>query len=172
MIQSKVVVALLATLLVGTTNGHRGGPFRGNRDNVFTSTLTCTPPDDVTVACSSRRVAEGYLACRTIPGRWGQEDTPRTVCADPAAALDTDECGCCGGACPAECTCECNGGLGWWIEKTGSGMCGGGHDGKWGDDVDTEEDAPQVLVCAPKLHATTAVASGQATCFNTCSLPN
>ena len=185
MFRSNVVFALAALLLLGPVQGKRGGGRGGGRGgprgggrpgDIFDSTLTCDAAEDVAIPCSSRHTELGFLACRTKPAkRVGEPDKLKTVCADPAAASDTDVCGCCEGECPAECTCECDGGNGWWIEKSGDGKRGKkkrNDDEEEDEDDDAEEGAGQVLICAPKLHAATAVASGRGTCLETCTLPN
>jgi hypothetical protein len=54
------------------------------------------------------QVTEGVLVCRTLYNMYTGEKTTRTSCISTSRALSSDECGCCGGDCPAMCECSCN----------------------------------------------------------------
>ena len=191
MFNYKVVFVLASLLMAETALGKRGGP-RGNRNKdkdgdgdqdrdrdrdrdkihqraFMTATLTCAD-DEESVPCASAQVTGGVLACRTFPVGLADPEGTKTVCADPAVAHPTDFCGCCDGPCTTDCPCECNGETGYWIIKNCFGSDCGYKYGVDDDDIDAEDEAVEVLVCAPKLRAITAVASGKATCLDTCNL--
>jgi hypothetical protein len=50
----------------------------------------------------------GQWTCRTLFHPVSGTPKSFSICGDARRTLDTDQCGCCGGACPTACTCPCN----------------------------------------------------------------
>lgn len=157
----------------GGRGGHRGdGPFAPPED----VPLVCAE-DEEYVECASPRMedAAGVLACRThTPAFEGAETRNKTICVDPDAASANDTCGCCEGACPVECPCDCNGGESYLVQPQRPHRRRGPFDDFQDEteeevEEDVEEDeGVQVYICAPKTMALTLVATGRATCATEC----
>ena len=138
--------------------GRPSGDFFGIPSELV-GELTCTTEE--TFECAFRRNSTGILACRSWTTPDGLASFNKTLCVNPAMTSIEDTCGCCDGACPTECSCECNEGEGYWIEPERRNHYHNSMDGE--EDEDTEDDF-KMIVCAPKLKAVTAVAEGRASC--------
>jgi hypothetical protein len=83
-----------------------GGPFGGIDESALVD-LSC--PDNVAnePACALRNGELGTWLCRTVSEPLTGESDSWSTCGNATRALPLDECGCCEGACPVQCTCGC-----------------------------------------------------------------
>jgi hypothetical protein len=92
----------------GREDGFRGrGPFGGIDESTLVD-LAC-PVNDVVnePTCALRNGELGTWLCRTIFEPLTGESDSWSTCGNATRALPLDECGCCDGVCPVECTFGC-----------------------------------------------------------------
>jgi hypothetical protein len=92
----------------GRNGGSGGGPFGGIDESTLVD-LSASCPGDATDEpdCALRNGELGTWLCRTIFEPLTGESDSWSTCGNATRALPLDECGCCEGACPVECTCGC-----------------------------------------------------------------
>lgn len=95
----------------------------------------------------------GTWVCRTLFDLWTGKSREFTACIDPQMALASDGCGCCGGSCPSQCTCDCV-----------------LFDGTAGVRIKFEHDGHNQ--CVPSVNAIAMVAMGGFSCATNCSGTN
>jgi hypothetical protein len=87
-----------------------GGGFRGPFGGIDESDLVdLSCPDDVDNEpdCALRNGELGAWLCRSIFDPLTGESDSWSTCGNATRALPLDDCGCCDGECPVECTCGC-----------------------------------------------------------------
>ncbi len=87
-------------------DGGLRGPF-GGIDESDLVVLSCLDDVDSEPDCALRNGELGAWLCRTIFDRLTGESDSFSTCGNATRALPFDDCGCCEGACPVECTCGC-----------------------------------------------------------------
>ena len=175
MFSFKITFAL--ALLLGTAFG-KGGGFRGGdrpasggkgpfvgQGGTSAAELICDAAESF--PCSTPRVEEGILACRSAKDDEGNLLFEKTVCVDPLDATTAEECGCCGGECVLSCPCTCANEAGYLTEPVRKGPPHAGEDG-WMDEM--PDDIFKVVVCAEKAKSLSAVNLGRAMCLEECEL--
>jgi hypothetical protein len=122
---------------------------------------------EVAFPCSSRRIENGIMACRSANDSDGELLIEKSVCVDPLNATTLDECGCCSDTCVLTCPCECEDGAGYLTEPIRKHPFLDGEEEMRGGILD---DVYKVVVCAEKLKSVTAVNMGRAQCLEECVL--
>lgn len=143
--------------------GAPGGRPRGQGPQIELEPAELTCEAEETFPCSSRRVENGIMACRSADDENGDLLFEKSVCLDPLNATTLDDCGCCGETCVLTCPCECEGGAGYLTEPVRKRPLQEGEEGM-------PDDIFKVVVCAEKLKAVTAVNMGRAKCLEECVL--
>ena len=92
----------------GGIRGGYGGPFGGIDESALVD-LSCS--DNAAAAnepaCALRSGELGTWLCRTTTEPLTGESDSWSTCGNATRALPLDDCGCCEGVCPVECTCGC-----------------------------------------------------------------
>jgi hypothetical protein len=83
-----------------------GGPC-SKFDESLLEDLSCPTDVDNEPECAVRDGELGTWLCRTMFDRFTGESDSFSTCGNATRALPLDDCGCCEGACPVECTCGC-----------------------------------------------------------------
>jgi hypothetical protein len=83
-----------------------GGPC-SNFNETLLEDLSCPTDVDNEPDCAVRDGELGTWLCRTMFDRFTGESESFSTCGNATRALPLDDCGCCEGACPEECTCGC-----------------------------------------------------------------
>jgi hypothetical protein len=83
-----------------------GGPFGGIDESELVD-LSCPDNSASEPDCALRNGEPGTWLCSTIFEPFTGESDLWSTCGNATRALPLDECGCCGGVCPEECTCGC-----------------------------------------------------------------
>jgi hypothetical protein len=93
--------------LGGREGGFRGrGPFGGIDESDLVD-LACPDNSANEPNCALRNGELGTWLCRTIFEPLTGESDSWSTCGNATRALPLDECGCCDGVCPVECTVGC-----------------------------------------------------------------
>jgi hypothetical protein len=77
-------------------------------DTLFVNVSTCPAVENEPECVANSQGDTGRWTCRTLFHPVSGTPKSFSICGDTRRTLGTDQCGCCGGACPAACTCPCN----------------------------------------------------------------
>jgi hypothetical protein len=77
-------------------------------ETLFVDFFTCPAVENEPECIVNSQGDTGRWTCRTLFHPVSGTPKSFSICGDARQTLGTDQCGCCGGACPAACTCPCN----------------------------------------------------------------
>jgi hypothetical protein len=77
-------------------------------ETLFVGFSTCPANDNEPECVVNSQGDTGRWTCRTLFHPVSGTPKSFSTCGIARRTLGTDECGCCGGACPIACTCPCN----------------------------------------------------------------